>query len=362
MRRLLLIPLGLTGLATLGLASANALVSTKQADARATGAIWKLSPTSITVGTRRGHRLTCNVTPLSPGVGPFAIGGRVKIFCADHVLVAISGMPGAPSVSLKHSEDPLPTTPTTTTTTTTASTTTENSGISGTISALSSGSITVTSSGGSDDGPQTLSCTISSSSPGTAGFATGNPVRMYCLNGALYQVKHNDTPPPTTTTTTTTTTAQNWTAITGTITALSGASISVQGGDAGNASLTCTIGSSSPSTSGFSTGNLVRMYCLNGALYSLQHSTPPATTSTTTTTTTTTTTSTTSGTSGPSGDYTYRDGTLTSLSATSITVSSGDGSLTCAVNANSPSTSGFAVGNGVRVYCQAGALIYVRHI
>ena len=95
---------------------------------------------------------------------------------------------------------------------------------------------------------------------------------MYCLNGALYQLKHNDTPPPTTATTTattstttaTTTTGGTPTEANGVLHALSADSITV--GD-----LTCSIGPSSPSTSGFTLNQSVRMYCLNGALYSLAH-------------------------------------------------------------------------------------------
>jgi hypothetical protein len=92
---------------------------------------------------------------------------------------------------------------------------------------------------------------------------------MYCLNGALYQLKHNDSPPPatttaTTTTTTTTTSAGTPTGANGVLHALTSDSITV--GD-----LTCSIGSGSPSTSGFAVNQSVRMYCLNGALYSLAH-------------------------------------------------------------------------------------------
>jgi hypothetical protein len=417
MRRLLLVPLALIGLATLGLASANALVTTKQESAGATGAISKLTSKLIQVGRLHGHTLTCRIRPVSPGVGPFAVGDRVRIVCLDHVLVAIADQrssspasnrdsettseptvtsangpitglvpgsisvqtmtcttgPSSPSTAgfalgdsvrmycvngvlyqLKHSDTPPLPAPTTTTTTTT----TENhiTGISGTITSLG-GSITVTSSGDTDDGPQTLTCTIGVPSPSTSGFGNGSLVRMYCQNGVLYQLKHAETPPPapTTTTTTTTTTSVQYTAMTGTITTLAG-TISVQGGDGGHESLTCTVGASSPSTSGFSVGNLVRMYCANGVLYALSHYTPPAPTTTTTTTTTTSTTS------GQSGDYVYRQGTLTALAAgSSITVTNGDGSLTCSINASSPSTGGFAVGDAVRMYCHAGALISLVH-
>jgi hypothetical protein len=122
------------------------------------------------------------------------------------------------------------------------------------------------------NGEHDLTCTIGSSSPSTSGFVVGNAVRMYCLNGALYYLAHDDTPPATTTTTTattTTTTTTNGTAasVTGSISALGGGSITVHA----DHDLTCTIGGSSPSTSGFAVGNGVKMYCLNGALYALQH-------------------------------------------------------------------------------------------
>jgi hypothetical protein len=51
--------------------------------------------------------------------------------------------------------------------------------------------------------------------------------------------------------------------------------------------LTCTIGNTSPSTSGFSTGDSVRMYCLNGSLSQLSRNDPPPATTTTAATTTT---------------------------------------------------------------------------
>src|SRR5690349_1665109 len=94
MRRLLVLPLALLGLATLGLASANALVSTNQVNAGATGVISKLGSTSITVGKLHRHRLTCLLTSVSPDVGSFAVGDRVKVACVNHVLVAVAGLPG----------------------------------------------------------------------------------------------------------------------------------------------------------------------------------------------------------------------------------------------------------------------------
>ena len=117
--------------------------------------------------------------------------------------------------------------------------------------------------------------------------------------------------------------------------------------------LTCTIGSGSPSTSGFTVGNAVRMYCLNGALYSLTHTDAPPTTTETTTTTATTTTA--------SGDAASATGAISALSTSSITVHDGDRDLTCTIGSSSPSVSGFAVGNGVRMYCLNGALYAISH-
>jgi hypothetical protein len=113
--------------------------------------------------------------------------------------------------------------------------------------------------------------------------------------------------------------------------------------------LSCTIGPSSPSTSGFAVGSSVRMYCSSGALYQLRSNTPPPATTTTTTTTTTST---------PPTDVSTADGALSALSATSITV----GGLTCAINGSSASTSGFAVGSSARMYCKAGALYALLHL
>jgi hypothetical protein len=167
---------------------------------------------------------------------------------------------------------------------------------------------------------------------------------MYCLNGALYLLRHND---PTTTTTTTTTTAtttttpQTYAAISGTISAL-GSSITVQGD---GAALTCTLGTGTPSTAGFAVGNAVRMYCLNGALYLLRHNDPTTTTTTTTASTTTTTPVVTS----------YGTGTITALSADQITVT-GDAALSCSIGAGSPSVTGYHVGESVKLYCRSGAL------
>lgn len=499
MRRLLLIPTALLGLATAGAMASVQHASLEEANSSVTGTILSLRSNAITVGAGQHHRLRCTLSPDSPSTQDFASGDRVKIACASHVLVAIADAPahhrntsnadvtttgisgaitaldtdsitihdgdrtvtctigsgspstngyplgaharigcadavlvsigppgpaaptaatvtnangpiaqlgpssisvqtmsctigaGSPSIDgfhvgdsvrmycvngvlyqLKHDDTPPPAPPTTTTAATTTAQGTIT-GISGTIGALGASSITVT---GGDGGTAVLTCTIGqgsaspgatspgatspgTTSPSTAGFAPGNLVRMYCQNGLLFQLKHTDstttttTAPAATATTTTTTTPGAYTAINGTIGPLTGSSITVTGGDSGTASLTCSLGSGTPSTSGFAAGDSVRMYCLNGALFQLKHNDAPATTTTTTTTTAATTTT--------AGTTTNMKGTIGALGTASITVGNGGESLTCSIGAGSPSIAGFSVGNAVSMYCLNGALYALSH-
>src|SRR4051794_41189956 len=90
MRRLILPPLALL---VLGTATAWAITTVQQADASLTGVIAKLSPTTITVGKKEHHHLTCSVNSLSPALGTFAVGDRVRVACAGGMLVAISDVP-----------------------------------------------------------------------------------------------------------------------------------------------------------------------------------------------------------------------------------------------------------------------------
>jgi hypothetical protein len=386
MRRLLLIPIALLGIVTAG-----ASASGHQATRVTVGKILSLTPTSIAVG-RQHHHLHCDVTSSSPATAAFGVGDRVRIDCVNRVLVAIADRP-APS---KHGDNAEPAT----------------AGISGTVTGIDSGSITVhdgdrnltctvgtTSPGiagynlgdhvkiacadgvlvsiGKPDGlplstsarasagasgpiitlgpasitVQSLTCTLTSSSPKLGDYKIGDLVRIGCLNGSLaYIVPAGSTSATSTTSATTTSggTTVSLVGATGTITALDTGSITIHNSEH---DLTCAIGQSSPATGGFSVGSLVRMYCQSGSLYFLAHSdtAQPATTTTTTTVATTTTTTT------PS--YTDANGTLTALSGASITVAA----LTCTIGPASPSTAGFSSGNSVRMYCQNGVLFQLKH-
>jgi hypothetical protein len=335
MRRLILLPLALLGLASLGLASAGAFPMIHGADASAVGMIVKLSPTSISVGRHEHHRLTCTLVPSSPATALFAAGDRVKIACAAGSLVAIADVPK----SRKSDHDGAPGAATTSQPTLTYAI--------GPITARSDTSLSV----------QTMTCTVGPGSPSTGGFIVGTVVRMACEDGILVALKRSDDGPRTATTTTTTaattTTQPLISAITGTVVTL-GTSITVNGGDDGRASLTCTITGDSPSTSGFPVGTHVRMYCKNAVLLSLSRVDAPTTTTASTTTTTT-----------APPVYSGISGTIAALGSTAITVNrtSGDGplSLACTIGPGSPSTSGFAPGSSVRMYCKDGALVILQH-
>ncbi len=135
-------------------------------------------------------------------------------------------------------------------------------------------SITVT--GGDSDRPASLTCTIGPARRRTSGFAIGNSVRMYCLNGALYQLqpqrrrlrpprrprrprprRRRPTPP-------------NYSGSAARSPRSRRRSISVTAATTPPRS-PARSGRARRATSGFAVGNSVRMYCLNGALYQLRH-------------------------------------------------------------------------------------------
>src|SRR6476661_5867483 len=114
-----------------------------------------------------------------------------------------------------------------------------------------------------------LTCSLGSSSPSLQLFAFGDRVKIACASGVLVGIadlpshrKHGPNSEPQSSPTTTTTTTSddgNLTYAVGPITARSDSAISVQ-------TMTCSVGPGSPSTSGFTVGSLVRMYCKNGVL------------------------------------------------------------------------------------------------
>jgi hypothetical protein len=126
----------------------------------------------------------------------------------------------------------------------------------GMLSALSTASITVTTDGGN------VTCSLGSASPALGDFHVGDSVRLYCINGVVYQIRSNTTattppPPPTT---------PKYTGRLGTIASLSVDRITVST-DGGLVS--CYVGTSSSSTSDFHVGDRAKIYCADGVLIAL---------------------------------------------------------------------------------------------
>jgi hypothetical protein len=164
-------------------------------------------------------------------------------------------------------------------------------------------------------------CARAAKSPSLDGYAAGDRVQAACarIAGTLVLAKirrltapsgapANDAEPTT---------------FGGAITSLTGAAISVHVGDR---DLTCSIGSSSPSTANAKVGQHVTIACANGVLVAIAPTTPGR----------------------------AYEGTVSAVSSTSITVHTAHGDGTCTVGDGSPSTAGVKPGDRVLAGCKAG--------
>jgi hypothetical protein len=166
-------------------------------------------------------------------------------------------------------------------------------------------------------------CARAAKSPSLDGYATGDRVQAACVRVerklVLAKIRRlsadgspaNDMEP---------------TKFAGAVTAVSDRAISLHDGDR---DLTCSIGASSPSTAGVKVGQHVKVSCSNGALVAIA----PVT-------------------SGEPGRA--YEGTVSAVSATSITVHTTHGDGTCAVDDDSPSVATVKVGDRVLAGCKAG--------
>jgi hypothetical protein len=171
-------------------------------------------------------------------------------------------------------------------------------------------------------------------SPSLDGYAAGDRVQVACVRFrgklVLAKIRHlavksrptsNDAEP---------------TRFGGVVTALTDGSVTLHDGDR---DLTCTIGASSPSTAGVKVGQHVKVACSNGVLVAIA----PVT-------------------SGDAGRA--YEGTVTAVSATSITVHTAKGDGTCTVGDGSPSVTDVKVGDRVLAGCKAGTnqLVLLRKL
>lgn len=167
-----------------------------------------------------------------------------------------------------------------------------------------------------------MTCARADKSPSLDGYAAGDRVQAACVRiGSklvLAKIRRltapnapaNDAAP---------------TKFSGAVTALSDGSISLHDGDR---DLTCSLGAASPSTAGVKVGQHVTVACVNGVLVAIA---PVVST--------------------PGRAY---EGTVTAVSATSITVHTANGDGTCTVGDGSPSIVDVKVGDRVLAGCKAG--------
>jgi hypothetical protein len=122
------------------------------------------------------------------------------------------------------------------------------------------------------------------------------------------------------------------TSATGTITALRLHTITIRA----RHDVTCRIAPRSPRVRGFAVGARASIRCVDGILRALVKAPTPT----------------------PPGVYVVLGGSITALSAGSITVG---GSVTCSIGERSPSLGGFRVGSAVTGRCDAGVLTSLSH-
>lgn len=161
-------------------------------------------------------------------------------------------------------------------------------------------------------------CARADKSPSLDGYAAGDRVQAACvrIGNKLVLAKIRRLTAPNDAATT---------KFSGAVTALTDTSISLHDGDR---DLTCSIGASSPSTAGVKVGQHFTVACANGVLFAIA---PVVSTS----------------------GRAY-EGTVTAVSATSITVHTANGDGTCTVGDGSPSVTDIKVGDRVLAGCKAG--------
>ena len=159
-------------------------VSTGDAGRAYTGSVASIDDHGITVSTEHGP-VTCTLGDGSPGVGDYHVGDKVLIGCKASTMQLVyikkvsgdSGSSGGDGGSSGGDGGTTTTTPTTTTPPTTQTHTKTHAR--GNVSALTDGSISVQTDGG------TVSCTLDGESPSLDGYAVGDNVTIGCLDGRL---------------------------------------------------------------------------------------------------------------------------------------------------------------------------------
>jgi hypothetical protein len=273
------------------------------------GLLVTVSPGAVAVQDAKKIVTTCAVVAKSPSLDGYTAGDRVQATCVragGKLVLAKIRLLTAKSSST--SNDSEPTT------------------FAGAVTAAGDGSISL------HDGDRDLTCSIGASSPSTAGVKVGQHVKVSCSNGVLVTLAP-------------VTSGDAGRAYEGTVTALSTTSITVHT-DKGDG--TCALGDGSPSVADVKVGDRVLAGCKVGTsqLVYLKKLAASA--------------------DKPSGEKpngagaahktTGAAGTVSALSATSLTVHTDGGDVTCTVDGGSPTVANVHVGDKVKMGCVDGVL------
>jgi len=265
------------------------------------GAVTALSDTSISL--HDGDRnLTCTLGDASPSTTGMKVGDHVKVPCQNDILVAWAPVTTADAAHLYE----------------------------GVVTAVDSSSISVQS------GDHVFTCPRGDGSPSVTTVHVGDRVLVGCRVTSNLLVLLKPLAPLTPAPTTPTVTATGG----GTVTAVSGTSLTLHNVEHGD--FTCTVGTSSPSVAEVHVGDLVKMGCNEGVLVILVRGTPTTTTPP----------------PPPPAPVTWTGGgTLTTLTTTSLTIHSDEhGDTTCTLTDGSPQLGDYHVGDHVGMACVDGVL------
>jgi hypothetical protein len=288
---------GLTFLTAL-LAALTVAIPASAAEGRSLkGLLVSVSPTAVAVQDSTNVVTTCALAAKSPSLDGYAAGDRVQAACVRSggrlVLAKLRHLPAAAGDGKSNDSEPTK--------------------FGGVVTALSDGSITV------HDGDRDLTCSISASSSSTVGVKVGQHVKVSCSNGALVAIAPVNA-------------GDAGRAYEGTVTAVSAASITVhtENGDG-----TCSVGDGSPSVADVKIGDRVLIGCKAGTNRLVLLKKLAA---------------------GDSHKTIGAAGTVSAVSAGSLTVRTDGGDVTCSVGEGSPSITEVHVGDTVKMGCLDGVL------
>ncbi len=299
--------------AALALALSLALPAAAANGRSVKGMISSISAHRVAVKGSNSIVTSCALARVSPSLSGYAAGDPVQMVCRARkgrlVLARIRHLERAASPVEKN--DTAPTY------------------FGGAITALSDGSLTV------HDGDRDLTCTLDASSPSTADFKLGQHVKVECAGGKLIAIAAI-------------TQADAGRYYTGTVNALDGKGLTLQ---TEHGLVTCTIGVGSPSTAELKLGDRIGMGCKASTMQLVlirkleaAGTTPPPPAPPVTHTTT------------------GARGSVSSLSATALSVQTDGGTVTCQLGSSSPALGDLSVGSHVSIKCVDGVLATLERL